>query len=183
MVNPQNLVDILHGLCPNIGKFLDFGSSILDLFIIHLEIQLLDSRLDGVPSGQTMTDISFIRTRGASESLPDRDVSAHTEIGWVENLVCGWVGEDSLGVNTGLVGEGTESSDVVVAIISSFRRLAKDSLQRNRDLDSLGDEVLDLSEHGEVVLGLDVFWVGDHHSCNQTTKGCNTISFSDTELS
>lgn len=86
-------------------------------------------------------------------------------------------------MNTGLVGECTESSDVVVAIISSFRRLAKDSLQRNRDLDSLGDEVLDFSEHGEVVLGLNVFWVGDHHSCNQTTERCNTVSFSDTELS
>jgi hypothetical protein len=49
------------------------------------------------------------------ESLPDRDVSAHTEIGWVEDLVSGWVGKDSLGVNTGLVGECTESSNVVVA--------------------------------------------------------------------
>ena len=86
-------------------------------------------------------------------------------------------------MNTGLVGEGTESSDVVVAIISSFRCLAKDSLQRNRDLNGLGDEILDFSEHGEVVLGLDVFWVGDHHSCNQTTKGCNTVSLSNTELS
>jgi hypothetical protein len=49
------------------------------------------------------------------KSLPDRDVSAHTEIGWVEDLISGWVGKDSLGVNTGLVGECTESSNVVVA--------------------------------------------------------------------
>jgi hypothetical protein len=116
-------------------------------------------------------------------SLPDRDVSAHTEIGWVEDLVSGWVGKDSLGVNTGLVGECTESSDVVVAIISSFQYPANGSVQRNRDLDGFGDEILDFSEHGEIVLGLDVFWVGDHHSCNQTTKGCDTVSFSDTELS
>jgi len=85
-------------------------------------------------------------------------------------------------VNTGLVGECTESSNVVVAIISSFHLHTGESLQRNRDLDGLGDEVLDFSEHGEIVLGLDVFWVGDHHSCNQTTKGCDTVSFSDTEL-
>jgi len=57
-----------------------------------------------------------------------------------------------------------------------------ESLQRNRDLDGLGDEILDFSEHGEIVLRLDVFWVGDHHSCNQTTKGRDTVSFSDTEL-
>lgn len=50
MVNPQDLVDIFHGLCPDIGKLLDLGSSILDLFIAHLEVQLLDSRLDGIPS-------------------------------------------------------------------------------------------------------------------------------------
>ena len=116
------------------------------------------------------------------QDVPNGDVSAHTEICRVEDLVSGRVGKDSLGVNTSLVGECTESSNVVVAIISSFRFYTGESLQRNRDLDSLGDEVLDLSEHGEVVLGLDVFWVGDHHSCNQTTKGCNTVSFSDTKL-
>ena len=130
-----------------------------------------------------MTDISFVHTRGASESLPDRDVSAHTEIGWVEDLVSGRVGKDSLGVNTSLVGECTESSNVVVATCQlEFLLHESMSLQRNRDLDGLSDDVFDFSEHGEVVLGLDVFWIGDHHSCNQTTKGCNTISFSDTKL-
>ena len=54
------------------------------------------------------------------QDVPNGDVSAHTEIGWVEDLVRGGVGKNSLGVNTSLVGEGTESSDVVVAIISSF---------------------------------------------------------------
>lgn len=86
-------------------------------------------------------------------------------------------------MNTGLVGECTESSNVVVAVCQlEFLLHETISLQRNRDLDGLGDEVLDFSEHGEIVLGLDVFWVGDHHSCNQTTKGCDTVSFSDTEL-
>ena len=56
------------------------------------------------------------------------------------------------------------------------------SLQRDRDLDGLCDQVFDFSEHGEVVLGLDVFWIGDHHSGNKTTKGCDTVSLSDTEL-
>ena len=86
-------------------------------------------------------------------------------------------------MDTGLVGECTESSNVVVATCQlEFLLHESISLQRNRDFNSLGDKVLDFSEHGEIVLGLDVFWVGDHHSCNQTTKGCDTVSFSDTEL-
>jgi hypothetical protein len=43
------------------------------------------------------------------------DVSGHTEIGGVDDFVGGWVVEDGLGVNAGLVGESTETSDVVVA--------------------------------------------------------------------
>ena len=50
------------------------------------------------------------------------------------------------------------------------------------NLNSLGNNVFNLSQHLELVLALDVFWVGDHHTGNQTTKGCNTVSLSDTEL-
>ena len=51
MVNPQDLVNIFHRLCPDIGKLLDLGSSILDLFIAHLEVELFNSGFNGVPSG------------------------------------------------------------------------------------------------------------------------------------
>jgi len=50
VIDPQDHIDILHRLCPDIGKFLDLGSSILDLFIVEFEVELFDSRLDGVPS-------------------------------------------------------------------------------------------------------------------------------------
>lgn len=46
---------------------------------------------------------------------PDRDISSHTEIGRVKNLICARVGKNGLGVNTSLVCESTETSDVVVA--------------------------------------------------------------------
>jgi hypothetical protein len=52
---------------------------------------------------------------------PDRDVSSHTEVGGVEDLVCRGVGKDGLGVDTGLVGKGAETGDVVVAAQSAPR--------------------------------------------------------------
>lgn len=122
--------------------------------------------------------------KGHGEDLPNRHVTGHTEIRGVEDLVSGRVGEDSLGVNTGLVGEGAKPGDVVVAACqysNTTTRLAHDS-QRNGDLDRLGHEVLQLSQSVQVVLALDVLWVGDHHTGNQTTERGDTVSLSDTEL-
>jgi hypothetical protein len=51
VVNTENHVDIFHRLCSDIGKFLDLGSCILDLFVVEREVELLDSGLDGVPTG------------------------------------------------------------------------------------------------------------------------------------
>lgn len=59
------------------------------------------------------------------------NVTSQTEIFWLENLVGRWVGKNSLGVNTSLVGESAETGDVVV--------------ERDGDLYSVGDEVLDFS--------------------------------------
>jgi hypothetical protein len=42
-------------LCSDIGKLLDLGGSVLDLLVVKREVKLLDSGLDGVPSGQTVT--------------------------------------------------------------------------------------------------------------------------------
>jgi hypothetical protein len=50
-------------------------------------------------------------TRGS----PDRDVAGHAKVGGVKDLVGARVGEDGLGVDTGLVSEGAEAGDVVVA--------------------------------------------------------------------
>lgn len=99
--------------------------------------------------------------------MSDRDISGHTKVGRVQDLIGGGIGQDSLGVNTSLVGKGTESGDVVV--------------KGNGDFDSLGNQVFDFSEHGKVVLGLDVLGVGDHHSGNQSSQGRNSVSLTDTQ--
>lgn len=54
--------------------------------------------------------------------------------------------------------------------------------QWNLNLDGLCDNVFDFSQHLELVLALDVFRVGDHHTGNETTQRCDTVSLSDTEL-
>lgn len=51
------------------------------------------------------------------------------------------VGENSLGVNAGLVRKGAEASDIVV--------------ERNGDLNSIGHQIFDISQRSQVVLGLD----------------------------
>lgn len=189
VVNTEDHVDVLHRLCSNVGELLDLGSSVLDLhticqlkydiliknntylFVVKLKIELLDSALNGVPTGQSVTD---------------RDVSSHTEVGRVEDLVGGRVSKDGLGMNTSLVGEGTETSDVVVAgqqVISFYNtdRIGM-NLQRDLNLNGFGNEIFELSEHREVVLALNVFRVGNHHSGNETTKRGDTISLANTEL-
>lgn len=152
VVDTQDGVDVFHTLGLDVCELLDLGGSVLDLLVGHVEVELFHSRLDGVPSCQSMTD---------------RDVSGHAEIRRVEDLVCGRVGEDRLGMDTCLVGECAESGNVVV--------------ERDGNLDGLGDEVFNLSEHGQLVLGLYVFRVGDHHSGDQTAERGDTVSLSDTE--
>lgn len=50
-----------------------------------------------------------------NEDSPDRNVSSHSEVLRVQDLVGRGVVENRLGVDTSLVGEGTPSGDVVVA--------------------------------------------------------------------
>jgi len=92
--------------------------------------------------------------------------SSDTHVRRVDDLVGRWVGKDSLGVDTSLVGEGRETGDVVV--------------EWNVDLDVIGNHVLDLLEQVEVVLALDVFTVGDDHPGHQTTKWGNTVALTNT---
>ncbi len=88
-------------------------------------------------------------------------------------------------MDTSLVGKCAETGDVVVAsdIESALRRVRDLShSQGHRDLHRLCDEVLDLTQHGKFVFALDVFRVGDHHTRDKATKGCDPIPFSDTKL-
>ena len=53
--------------------------------------------------------------------------------------------------------------------------------QGNGNLNGLGDQVLNLSQHGQVVLGLDILGVSDHHPRDQSTKRGDSISLTDTQ--
>lgn len=55
VVDTEESVNVVHGLCSDVGKFLDLGSDVLDLVVVELEAELFDTRLDGIPSSQTMT--------------------------------------------------------------------------------------------------------------------------------
>jgi hypothetical protein len=205
MVDSQNSVDIVHALGPRVGQLLDLGGSVLDLLVGHVQLELISSGLDGAAKvkGGTANDQSQKQPRTRSvppahslptgQSVSDRDVSAHTKVLGLQDLVRRRVGKDSLGVNTSLVGEGTESGNVVVAVpqandpdqpIHSPDTVSPESwynLQGNGNLNGLGDQVLDLSQHGQVVLGLDVLRVGDHHPRDQSTKGGDSVSLTDTQ--
>src|SRR5690606_14990296 len=108
---------------------------LLALGIGHVKIELLYSALDGVPASQPRRKV---------------DIASDTEVGRVDDLVCARVVENSLGVDTSLVGEGAETSDVVV--------------EGNVDLDSLGDQVLEILQLVELVLAQDIVTVGDDHA-------------------
>ena len=90
-----------------------------------------------------------------------------TYVGRVNDLVGRGIGENGLGVDTGLVGEGGETGDVVV--------------EGDVDLDRVGDQVLNGLELVQVVLALDVVAVGDDHAGHETTERGDTIALTDTD--
>lgn len=145
-------VGIVDGDWPDISQRLDLGRHLLDLIIGHLQTELANSRLDGVPASETRGKV---------------DVAGQTEISRVENLVGAGVVEDGLGVDTGLVGKGAETGDGVV--------------EGSVDLDGLGDEILELLELVELVLALDILRAGDDHASHQATKRGDTIALTNAE--
>ena len=66
------------------------------------------------------------------QSVSDRDVSAHTKVLGLQDLIRRRVGKDSLGVNTSLVGESAESGDVVVAMPETNDLRSADPFTRER---------------------------------------------------
>lgn len=92
MIYPQNCIDVVKALRPDVCELLDLRGDVLDLVIGEREHELLHTRLDGVPAG---------------EAMPDGDVAGETEVFGLEDFVGGRVVEDGLGVNASLVREGT----------------------------------------------------------------------------
>lgn len=118
----------------------------LDLLIVHLQAELLNPGLDGVPASQARREVH---------------VSAHAEVGRVDDLVGARHVEDGLGVDAGLVREGAEAGDGVV--------------EGNVDLDGLGDHVLDLLELVQLVARGDVFVVFDDHASEEAAEGLRML--------
>ena len=54
-------------------------------------------------------------------------------------------------------------------------------VEGNRHLDGFCYQVLDLAEHGEVVLGLDVVWIGRVQARDERTEGCDAHALADSE--
>ena len=152
VVGTDNAVSIIDSNWPNVSKSLDLEGALLVVVVGHLDVELLSTRLDGVPAGQTRGEV---------------DVSRHAKVFGVDDFVGAGVVEDGLGVNTGLVGEGTETGDVVV--------------ERNVDLDGLGNKVFNVLELLQPVLALDVVAVGNHHTGHQTTKRGDTVTLTNTQ--
>ena len=119
----------------------------LDLLVAHLEAELLDAHLDGVPAGKPRGEVN---------------VAVHAKVGGVDDLVGGRLVEDGLGVDAGLVGEGAEAGDGVV--------------EGDVDLHRLGDHVLNLLELVQLVARGDVFVVLDDHAGEETAKGLRVLA-------
>lgn len=84
----------LHSLCCDEHNLQD-----LNLFITHVESELLNSALDSIPASQSRSKVY---------------VSSHAEISRIYNFVCARRVQYGLGVNTCLVSESTEACDWVV---------------------------------------------------------------------
>ena len=55
--------------------------------------------------------------------------------------------------------------------------------KRHIHLDSFGDQVFNLSQHGEVILSLDVLWICSIQTSYEAPKRCDTYSLSDAKNS
>ena len=89
-------------------------------------------------------------------------VAAHAKVGGVDDFVGRRVVEDGFGVDTGFVGEGTETGDGVV--------------EGDVDFYGLGDEVFDVFELVELVLGHYVVSVHCYHAGHKPAEGGDAVA-------
>jgi len=154
------------------------------LIVSKCQLQLLHTRLDRIPSRQTMpvpTPRPTLRQLRLTEKdgridVPNRDIARQPKVLRLQYLVRVRVIQDSLGVNPSLVRECTVSAIIspqttnLRSIMASFesKRDPRDRIHKwHVNLDCLGDQVLDLPEHRKVVLGFDIFGVGGIEACDK----------------
>ena len=56
VVHAKQGVDVVHRLGAHVCELLDLRGHVLDLIVREREVELFDTRLDGVPAGQTVTN-------------------------------------------------------------------------------------------------------------------------------
>ena len=74
--------------------------------------------------------------------------------------------------------------ELVMSIVchERTRSYARDGVhERNGDFDRFSDQVFYFTEHGEVVLGLDVFWIGGIQASHEPTKRCDSDTLANTK--
>ncbi|KAH3660611.1 hypothetical protein OGATHE_004943 [Ogataea polymorpha] len=140
------------GLRPHVSHELDLGGDLFNLVVRQFQVQLFHTALDSVPPGQPVGEV---------------DVSREAKIFRVQDLIGGWIGQNGLRVDTGLVGEGAESGNGVV--------------ERDVDLHNICHQVFKVSNFFQLVFGLDVVWVGNNHSGHKSTQRHNSVSLSNTQ--
>ena len=94
--------------------YLNSYSAALDLTVGHLQPELIDTTLDSVPTCQSRCEMN---------------ITGHSKICRVNDLIGGGVGEYGFGMDASLVCKCTEAGDIVV--------------EGNIDLDCTGNEILD----------------------------------------
>lgn len=99
--------------------------------------------------------------------MADRDVAGHAKDLGLKDLVCCWVVQDRLGVDAGLVGKGTVAGDAVV--------------EGHLDLDGIGDQVLQIAQLVQLVLGGDVVGVNGEHARDEVADRCDSVALADAE--
>lgn len=145
-------VHIINVQRPDISQPLDVGRALLALRISHVQIQLLYSAFDGIPTSQPRGEV---------------DISGKPEICRVNDLVGARVRQDGFGMDTSLVGEGAETGNVVVEGDVDFNRL------RNK--------ILQVSQLVKLVLTDHIVAIGDNHSGHEATQRGDAVPLSNTQ--
>jgi len=151
VIHAQHSVNIFHTLRANISELLDLGCRIFDLVIRKAQLELLNAALNGVPASQT---------------VPNRNVARETKVLGLEDFVRARVIQNGFGVDSGLVRECAIASNRVV--------------ERNGNLDSIGNEILYLTQHRKVILGFDVFRIRGIEARNECPQWSDTNTFTNT---
>ena len=112
----------------------------------------------------------------ACDARPNVDVPAHAKVFRFNSFVRRRIGENGFGMDASLVGEGTESSNILCnnrSVTHVYYLILSSStyiVERHTDLHSICYEILYLAECNKVVLRLDIVGIRDVHSSDQATK-------------